>query len=117
MRIRAHVVSDAAYNAWLDNQAKQAVVPPAGSAAERGLKLVTDQKSKCVACHTIYGNKTMLGVLGPNLTHVAAEGRGLLMADVPASRYRRFGNVEPEYGSLEPPLKVGERPVPKIRNP
>jgi cytochrome c oxidase subunit 2 len=75
MRIAAHVVSQAAYDEWLANQARPAVVPPAGSAAARGRELITTPANKCLACHTIYGNDTMLGVQGPNLTHVASRER------------------------------------------
>src|SRR5581483_563579 len=42
----------------------------AGNAAN-GEKLVST--GMCIACHTIRGNPSMLGSLGPNLTHVASR--------------------------------------------
>jgi cytochrome c oxidase subunit 2 len=43
----------------------------AGGNAASGAKLV--QNGMCIACHTVRGVPTMLGVIGPNLTHVASR--------------------------------------------
>lgn len=43
---------------------------PGGNAAN-GMKLVTS--SMCIACHTIRGQPSMLGNIGPNLTHIGSR--------------------------------------------
>lgn len=73
MRLQVNVVSQEAYDAWLANQAKPAKQPQAGTPEDRGRTLVTDPQYQCLVCHTIYGNDTMVGDTGPNLTHVASR--------------------------------------------
>ncbi len=41
--------------------------------ADRGLKLLSTGQGGCVGCHMIAGNPVMMGVIGPNLTHVASR--------------------------------------------
>jgi cytochrome c oxidase subunit 2 len=41
--------------------------------AEAGRDLLTKGGGGCLACHTILGNPTMMGVVGPNLTHVGSR--------------------------------------------
>ena len=41
--------------------------------ANRGLKLLSTGQGGCVGCHTIAGNPMMMGVIGPNLTHLATR--------------------------------------------
>jgi cytochrome c oxidase subunit 2 len=41
--------------------------------ADRGLKLLSTGQGGCVGCHMINGNPVMMGVIGPNLTHVASR--------------------------------------------
>ena len=44
----------------------------AGDAA-RGADLLTKGTGGCLACHTVKGNPAMVGVIGPNLTHVGSR--------------------------------------------
>jgi cytochrome c oxidase subunit 2 len=73
MRLRVEAVPRAEFDIWLAHQATLAAEPAPGSPEARGKALVTNPTSHCVACHTIYGVPTMLGVTGPNLTHVASR--------------------------------------------
>ncbi|MBA3671734.1 MAG: cytochrome c oxidase subunit II, partial [Gemmatimonadaceae bacterium] len=41
--------------------------------ADRGRQLLTAGQGGCLGCHMIKGNPSMLGVVGPNLTHVASR--------------------------------------------
>jgi len=41
--------------------------------ADRGLKLLSSGQGGCVGCHMINGNPVMMGVIGPNLTHVGSR--------------------------------------------
>ncbi|MDB4881524.1 MAG: cytochrome c oxidase, subunit [Gemmatimonadetes bacterium] len=41
--------------------------------AERGRQLLSTGQGGCVGCHTINGNPVMMGVMGPNLTHVGSR--------------------------------------------
>lgn len=41
--------------------------------AERGRALVSTGAGACMGCHTISGNPVMMGVVGPNLTHIGSR--------------------------------------------
>jgi cytochrome c oxidase subunit 2 len=41
--------------------------------AERGRQALTTGQGGCLACHMIAGNPSMVGVIGPNLTHVGTR--------------------------------------------
>ena len=41
--------------------------------AERGRDFMTKMGGGCVGCHRINGNPVMMGVMGPNLTHVGSR--------------------------------------------
>jgi cytochrome c oxidase subunit 2 len=41
--------------------------------AERGRQLMTQGQGACLGCHTIVGNPVMMGIIGPNLTHVGSR--------------------------------------------
>jgi len=41
--------------------------------AERGRALISTGAGGCVGCHTISGNPVMMGIMGPNLTHVGSR--------------------------------------------
>jgi cytochrome c oxidase subunit 2 len=41
--------------------------------AERGRALISTGQGGCVGCHMISGNPVMMGVLGPNLTHIGSR--------------------------------------------
>jgi cytochrome c oxidase subunit 2 len=105
MRIRVRVVSQAGFDAWLANQAQPAAQPAPGSAEARGLALITTPTNRCVACHTIYGVPTMLGITGPNLTHVAS--RELLAGGV----FDRTDDNLHDWISNPDALKFGSRMV------
>lgn len=75
MRFFVRALEQADYEAWLANQARDAVEPPAGSLAEEG-KAVYSQL--CTGCHQINGvNEVDSGAVplvagaAPNLTHFA----------------------------------------------
>jgi cytochrome c oxidase subunit 2 len=40
---------------------------------ERGRQLMSSGQGACLGCHTITGNPVMMGVIGPNLTHVGSR--------------------------------------------
>jgi cytochrome c oxidase subunit 2 len=40
---------------------------------QRGLQLLSTGQGGCVGCHTINGNPVMMGVIGPNLTHIGSR--------------------------------------------
>ena len=40
---------------------------------EKGRLLMTQGQGACLGCHTIVGNPSMLGVIGPSLTHVGSR--------------------------------------------
>ena len=41
--------------------------------ATRGMEFLAKGGGGCVGCHTIAGNPMMMGVMGPNLTHIASR--------------------------------------------
>jgi cytochrome c oxidase subunit II len=41
--------------------------------ASRGAQLLSQGQGGCLACHTIKGNPSMIGQIGPNLTHVGSR--------------------------------------------
>jgi cytochrome c oxidase subunit 2 len=41
--------------------------------AERGRTLLSTGAGACIGCHMVNGNPVMMGVTGPNLTHVATR--------------------------------------------
>ncbi len=74
MPIRVVAQPPEAFAAWVERQrAPRSPLPPAdaGLAAIRGYRLVTT--GPCVECHRIAGVPTMIGEIGPNLTHVASR--------------------------------------------
>ena len=40
---------------------------------DRGRQLMSTGQGACLGCHTISGNPVMMGVVGPNLTHVGSR--------------------------------------------
>ncbi|GGI54962.1 cytochrome c oxidase subunit II [Oxalicibacterium solurbis] len=90
-RMALHVVveEEAAFDAWLANQARPARVP-ANALQGRGRALFNERR--CSACHTIRGvaEETAGGAaLGPDLTHVGSRlylGAGTLRNDGDAMR-------------------------------
>jgi cytochrome c oxidase subunit 2 len=41
--------------------------------ADRGRQLLSTGQGGCVGCHMINGNPVMMGVIGPNLTHIGSR--------------------------------------------
>jgi cytochrome c oxidase subunit II len=73
-----------------DNVIPHTPLPPAESFAtgltgDPAAGLKTYSTSACIGCHTITGNASSLGTIGPNLTHIASRhtiGAGLYPNDV-----------------------------------
>jgi cytochrome c oxidase subunit 2 len=75
-----------------------------------GAKLVVGAGT-CLACHSMRGNPMMVGIIGPNLTHIASRstiGAGLFPND--ARHLARWIKNAPRMkpGILMPPLGVGQ---------
>ena len=88
--------------------------------AANGAKLLVGQGG-CLGCHAIKGNPMMIGVIGPNLTHIATRttiGAGLFPND-PRHLARWIKNApEMKPGILMPTLGAGEYdPVRKMKSP
>lgn len=103
MRFRVFVHEQADFDAWVASQAADAV-PASGDLASGGEALFTAKG--CAGCHTIRGNPTALGQIGPDLTHLAA--RTTIAA----------GMLENNQGNLEDWLAdpPGEKPGSKMPN-
>jgi cytochrome c oxidase subunit 2 len=70
MRFRVIVDSQTNFDAWLKNQQAIPVVAATNALAKKGEE---EFGKVCAACHTIGGNPKAVGVLGPNLTHLASR--------------------------------------------
>jgi cytochrome c oxidase subunit 2 len=112
MRFRVHVVSPEAFERWVAETQR----PPAPQSedAKAGEQLFV-QKG-CIACHAITGVPAAVGVLGPNLTNLAARtslAAGIL-ENTPENMVRwirytqdvkpgaRMGVADPEQGGFRP---------------
>jgi len=89
----------------------------AGNAAS-GQKLVTT--GMCIACHTVRGEQTMVGIIGPNLTHLGTRttiGGGLYPND--AQHLARWVKNAPAMkpGIIMPALGVGEYDPVTLKGP
>jgi cytochrome c oxidase subunit 2 len=65
----------------------------------------------CIACHTITGNPVAMGILGPNLTHVASRhtiASGLFMNDGPSMARWIKNSPKVKPGSLMQTIGRGE---------
>lgn len=107
MRLIAHEPEE--FAAWLENEARPAVVPT-DSAVLAGQQLVTG--GVCAGCHTIRGTNAQFGRLGPDLTHVARRmtiAGGIM--DNTAPNLHRWINNPPEVkpGALMPPPGLSEQ--------
>jgi len=79
--------------------------------AERGRVLLSTGQGGCVGCHMINGNPVMMGVIGPNLTHIGSRttiGGGLYPNDtrhlarwIKNSRAMKPGVIMPTLGKGE----------------
>jgi len=89
--------------------------------AERGRALLSAGQGGCVGCHMINGNPVMMGVLGPNLTHVGSRTSiaGGLFPNDPKHLARWIKNSRAmKPGVIMPTLGKGETdPVTKAAVP
>jgi cytochrome c oxidase subunit II len=79
--------------------------------AERGRAFLTQGGGGCVACHMINGNPTMMGVVGPNLTHIGSRSTiagGIYPNDtkhlslwIKNSRWMKPGVIMPTLGAFQ----------------
>ncbi len=79
--------------------------------AEAGRALLSKGGGGCVACHTILGNPTMMGVVGPNLTHIGSRSTiaaGLFPNDtkhlslwIKNARWMKPGVLMPTLGAFQ----------------
>jgi cytochrome c oxidase subunit 2 len=90
--------------------------------AERGRGFLTQGGGGCVACHMINGNPTMMGVVGPNLTHVGSRATiagGIYPNDtkhlslwIKNSRWMKPGVIMPTLGAFQRDPVTGQT-IPK----
>jgi cytochrome c oxidase subunit 2 len=90
--------------------------------AERGRAFLTQGGGGCVACHMINGNPTMMGVVGPNLTHIASRttiAGGIYPNDakhlslwIKNSRWMKPGVIMPTLGQFQRDPVTGQT-IPK----
>jgi cytochrome c oxidase subunit 2 len=69
MRLRVFVDTPEDFDAWVADQ-KEDAATPTDSLAAQGEEIFLQQA--CAGCHTVQGTEA-LGVLGPNLTHLASR--------------------------------------------
>ena len=90
--------------------------------AERGRALLTQGGGGCLACHMVSGNPVMMGVVGPNLTHVGSRATiagGLYPNDtrhlslwIKNSRWMKPGVIMPTLGQFQRDPVTGQT-IPK----
>jgi cytochrome c oxidase subunit II len=90
--------------------------------AQAGRDLLSKGGGGCVACHTIVGNPMMMGVVGPNLTHLATRttiGAGLYPNDtkhlslwIKNARWMKPGVLMPTLGAFQRDPVTGQT-IPK----
>jgi cytochrome c oxidase subunit 2 len=78
---------------------------------ERGRDMLTKGIGACLGCHTVAGNPSMMGVIGPNLTHIGSRSTiagGLYPNDtkhlalwIKNSRWMKPGVLMPTLGAGE----------------
>ena len=90
--------------------------------AERGRALLTQGGGGCLGCHMVSGNPVMMGVIGPNLTHVGSRSTiagGLYPNDtkhlslwIKNSRWMKPGVIMPTLGAFQRDPVTGQT-IPK----
>ena len=90
--------------------------------AERGRAFLSTGGGGCVGCHMINGNPTMMGVIGPNLTHVGSRttiAGGIYPNDtkhlslwIKNSRWMKPGVIMPTLGAFQRDPVTGQT-IPK----
>ena len=73
MRFKVIAQPRAEFDAWLEAQAQDALIP-SDDLAREGEALFMSREGGCFACHTIEGSARARGTTGPNLTHFASRG-------------------------------------------
>ena len=114
MRFRVFVQSAGDFDTWSKN-VKADRVAPASDIAKAGEAQFT--ASGCIGCHTVQGNPTAAGKLGPNLTHFGARSTMAsgLMDNNPENVRRWLANpqaVKP--GVLMPNLQLSQEALDKL---
>jgi cytochrome c oxidase subunit 2 len=79
--------------------------------AQRGMEIYS--RSACIGCHKITGNASSVGIIGPNLTHMASRltiGAGLFPNDAKhlALWIKNVRRMKPISGATMPTLGIGE---------
>jgi cytochrome c oxidase subunit 2 len=90
--------------------------------AERGRAFLSTGGGGCVGCHTVSGNPTMMGVIGPNLTHIGSRttiAGGIYPNDtkhlalwIKNSRWMKPGVIMPTLGAFQRDPVTGQT-IPK----
>src|SRR5258705_9339529 len=90
--------------------------------AERGRALLTSFGGACAGCHVIAGNPSMVGITGPNLTHIGSRNTiagGIYPNDtkhlslwIKNARWMKPGVIMPTLGAFQRDPLTGQR-IPK----
>jgi cytochrome c oxidase subunit 2 len=88
------------FESWLRGERRPAPAP-AGGEAKQGERVFME--SACASCHTISGTEAR-GVVGPNLTHVAA--RASLAAETIPNRHGYLNSWIQDPQSIKPGSKM-----------
>ena len=109
MRLKLFVDTPEAFAAWVAHQQQAAVKPDSATSplAFRGSQLFTEQI--CFTCHTIHGVDAAVGVVGPNLTHVASRSgiAGEIYPNTPDNLAKWIANAPSRKpGSIMPDLNL-----------
>ena len=84
MRFSVRVVAEGEFQAWAANE-QQPAIAATGDAQAGEDYLFNNSESECKTCHTINGSATMIGIKGPDLTHLANRSfiAGGILANTP----------------------------------
>ncbi|MCH7493278.1 cytochrome c oxidase subunit II [bacterium] len=118
MRLRVHALPRDEYEAWV--AAQKAEMAPLSEDAAKGAGIFVERG--CNACHTVRGLPGAVGVLGPDLTHLASRTTiaSALLENTPENLARWLADpngVKPEntmfregpmYNGTTPPLTEAE---------
>jgi cytochrome c oxidase subunit 2 len=71
MRFRVIAQAPSEFDAWVDDQLRDAAAPPTGTLEAEGLEYFST--GACIGCHTVRGVEAAVGRVGPDLTHLASR--------------------------------------------
>jgi cytochrome c oxidase subunit 2 len=71
MRMRLFVQTPQEFQAWVEQQRREAAPPPSGLVAQ-GAEAFQNPANYCIVCHTVRGTNAR-GIIGPDLTHVGSR--------------------------------------------